>query len=238
MATISHLAEKYKLLVIEDAAEAHGALFEGRKTGSLSDIAAFSFFANKNITTGEGGMVVSNNEELIKKARYHKNLCFPLEGSRNYTHDHIGFNYRMSNVIAAIGLAQTEKADEYKQMRIRNNRIYREQLKNLPGIVFQKETGNVVNVCWMNAIVIESNKYGQTRDELILFLKQNQVDSRLLFNGMHHQKSLMDYGCDTSGNYPVCDWLSQNGLYLPSASNLTEENISNICTLIKQFAKS
>jgi perosamine synthetase len=125
MGAINDLARKYKLFVIEDAAEAHGALFDGKKTGSLSEIAAFSFFANKNITTGEGGIVVTNNEELFNKSRYFKNLCFPLEGNRNYTHDHVGFNYRMSNVIAAIGLAQTEKADEYKQMRIRNNRFYR-----------------------------------------------------------------------------------------------------------------
>jgi perosamine synthetase len=89
----------------------------------------------------------------------------------------------------------------------------------------------------MNAIVVESDKYGHTRDELIIFLKQNQVDTRLLFNGMHHQQSLKNYGCDTSGFYPVCDWLSQNGLYLPSASNLSGSIIENICSLIKHFSK-
>lgn len=235
MDTINEIADKYKLFVIEDAAEAHGAEYKGRKAGSLSDIAAFSFFANKNITTGEGGMVVTNNNELYNKSRYFKNLCFPLDGNRNYTHDDIGFNYRMSNLIAAIGLAQVEKADEYREMRIRNNQLYRKFLEDVTGIQFQIEPTDVVNVCWMNAIVIDATRYGHSRDELIIHLKSNGIDTRLLFNGMHRQKSLQKYGCDCTDNYPVSDLLSLNGLYLPSASNLSNEAIVHICQLIKHF---
>ena len=117
MDAINFIAKKYNLKVLEDAAEAHGAEYKGRKAGSCSDLAAFSFFANKNITTGEGGMVVTNDEQLYNRLRYHKNMCFPLCGPRNYLHNDIGFNYRMSNVVAAIGLAQVEKADDYRQMR-------------------------------------------------------------------------------------------------------------------------
>ena len=109
MDAINALAAKHHVKVLEDAAESHGAEFRGRRAGSCSDLAAFSFFANKNITTGEGGMVVTNDEDLYNCLRYYKNMCFPLDGPRNYKHEDIGFNYRMSNLHAAIGLAQTER---------------------------------------------------------------------------------------------------------------------------------
>jgi perosamine synthetase len=237
MDAISTLAKKYGLYIVEDAAESHGAEYKGRKAGSFSDIASFSFFANKNITTGEGGMLVTNNEQLYDNLRYYKNLCFPLNGNRNYMHEDIGFNYRMSNVIAAIGLAQTEKAGEYRAMRIANNRLYRQLLSNVPGVIFQSEPDDYLNVAWMNAIAVDSGKYGRTKDELIAFLKDNGIDTRLLFNGMHRQKSLQKYGCDVAGNYPVSDWLTQNGFYLPSASNLSEEKIEYICRKIIAFSK-
>lgn len=235
MEAIIKIAEKYNLFILEDAAEAHGAEYKGKKSGSFSDIAAFSFFANKNITTGEGGMVVTNDEDLYNKARYFKNLCFPLDGNRNYSHHDIGFNYRMSNVIAAIGLAQVEKADDYRKMRISNNALYRELLAKVPGIEFQKTPPDYLNVSWMNAIVINPDQYGHSRDELIACLKQRGIDTRLLFNGMHNQKSLLNYGCDCSDRFPVTDRLTHHGLYLPSASNLDEDCIKDICRLIKEF---
>jgi len=235
MDSIQELAKKYNLLIIEDAAEAHGAEYKGKKAGSFSDIACFSFYANKNITTGEGGMVVTNEENLYNKARYFKNVCFPLDGNRNYTHDDIGFNYRMSNVIAAIGLAQVEKADYYRELRIRNNMLYRNFLNDVPGVIFQPILKDYLNVNWMNAIVIDPQEYGHMKNELIEHLKAKGVETRLLFNGMHHQKSLEKYGCDCSGDYPITDWLTQNGLYLPSGSNLTEEQIDKISLLISEY---
>lgn len=235
MDAIQALADKYGLKVLEDAAEAHGAEYKGRKGGSCSDLAAFSFFANKNITTGEGGMVVTNDEELYDRLRYFKNVCFPLNGPRNYQHEDIGFNYRMSNVVAAIGLAQVERADDYKQMRMRNNALYRQYLADVPGISFQPLMDGYVNVSWMNTIVIDPEKYGHTKDELCAYLKENNIDTRLLFVGMHRQSSMKKYGCDCSGEYPVTDWLTQNGCYLPSASSLKEEDIQAICQLIVNF---
>lgn len=238
MDAIQALAEKYHLYVIEDAAEAHGATWNGRKAGSCSHVGCFSFFANKNVTTGEGGMVVTNDEAIYQKLRYFKNVCFPINGPRNYLHNDIGFNYRMSNVVAAIGLAQTEKADDYKAMRIRNNALYRKYLADVPGIQFQSVLPQAECVSWMNAIVIDSDVYGRTKDELVVFLKENNIDTRMLFNGMHRQPSLQNFGCDCSGAYPVSDWLTQNGLYLPSASSLTEDTIKAICELITGFRKS
>lgn len=235
--TINAIAKKHNLRVLEDAAEAHGAEYKGRRAGSCSDLAAFSFFANKNITTGEGGMVVTNDEELYNRLRYYKNMCFPLDGSRNYLHNDIGFNYRMSNVVAAIGLAQVEKADEYRSMRIRNNALYRELLSNIPGILFQPLMDDYLNVSWMNTILIDSKEYGHTKDELRDYLKQNGIDTRLLFEGMHHQPSLKHFGCNCNGHYPVTEHLTASGLYLPSASSLSTEEIKYICQTLKQFAR-
>ena len=238
MDAIIAFAKKYNLYIIEDAAEAHGATYRGKKAGSFSDVAAFSFFANKNITTGEGGMIVTNNEDIAQKAKYFKNVCFPINGPRNYSHDDIGYNYRMSNVVAAIGLAQVEKADDYRAMRIRNNELYRKYLEGVPGIIFQSlpEEG-CIDVCWMNTIVLDPEKFGHTKDETVTFLKSQNIDTRLLFKSMSRQKSLADFGCDCSGEYIVTDWLNENGFYLPSASNLDEETIKNICRVIKEFQK-
>lgn len=235
MKEIWDLASKYNLKVIEDAAESHGAEYQCKKTGNLADITAFSFFANKNITTGEGGMVVTNNEEFFNNARYYKNLCFPLDSPRNYVHNNIGFNYRMSNLHAAIGLAQVEKADEYKKMRIHNAQLYNDYLSGVDGITMQKTKENVVNVHWMNGIVIDTLIYGKSRDELVQYLKDNNVETRLFFVGMNNQPSLNHFGCSTDGSYPVTENLSANGFYLPSASNLSEEEIKYICDLISNF---
>lgn len=237
MDEIERIAKKHNLFIVEDSAEAHGAEYKGKKSGSFSAIASFSFFANKNLTTGEGGMVVTNNEEYFKKCKYFKNMCFPVDAPRVYLHDDIGFNYRMSNLHAAIGLAQVEKADEYRDMRIKNANLYMRYLSDVPGITFQKDEPDSLNVHWMNTIVIDPKIYGHNKDELIAHLKANNIDTRLLFQSMSKQKSLKDFGCDCSGTYPVTDWLSDNGFYLPSASSLTEDQIKYICNVIKEFKK-
>jgi perosamine synthetase len=237
MDEIKSIAQKHNLYIVEDAAEAHGSEYKDKKSGSFSDIAAFSFYANKNITTGEGGMVITDNEEFYKQAKYFKNLCFPLDGPRNYLHNDIGFNYRMSNLHAAIGLAQTEKADYYRDLRIRNNRLYKKYLAGCDGLLFQRDEDQSLNCNWMNAIVVRPEIYGKTRDELITFLKENNIETRLVFNGMHRQNALVQYGCDCSADYPVTDWLSENGFYLPSGGGLTEQDISRICELIVSFKK-
>ena len=238
MDRIIEIAKKYNLLIIEDAAEAHGAEYKGKKSGSFSDVAAFSFFANKIITTGEGGMVLTDTEEIYNRAKYFKNLCFPLTGSRNYLHDDIGFNYRMSNLHAAIGLAQVEKGDYYRKLRIKNNKLYKDYLSEYEGIIFQVDEEESLNVHWMNSILIDPKKPGKSKDELMLFLKKNGIDTRMLFSGMHRQKALKKYGCDCSGNYPVADNLTQCGLYLPSGSGLTGKDIRKICDTIISFYKS
>ena len=179
-------------------------------------------------------MVVTDSEHLYKKALYHKNLCFDPNAPRNYIHNHIGFNYRMSNLHAAIGLAQTEKVDEYKEMRIRNGKLYRKYLKNIKGIILQEDQAGAENVFWMNGILLDLEKYGKTRDELIDLLKENGIDTRLFFVGMHRQPSLLKFGCNGTGKYPITDNLAQNGFYLPSASNLGADDIEFICDVIRR----
>lgn len=238
MGAIRDLATRHGLLVIEDAAEAHGAEFQGKRAGALSDIAAFSFFANKNLTTGEGGMVVTDNDDLAKAARYLKNLCFPLDAPRTYLHVAIGFNYRISNLHAAIGLAQVERADDYRDMRVRNGLLYRQLLGSTPGITLQEDQPNGKNVFWMNGLVVEPETYGRDRDELLAHLHEQGIDTRLFFNGMHRQPALRNFGCDCSGEYPVSDWLADNGFYLPSASSLAAADIERTCGIIRDFGRS
>ncbi|MFA6189487.1 MAG: DegT/DnrJ/EryC1/StrS family aminotransferase [Sulfuricurvum sp.] len=238
MDKILDLKKKYSLLLIEDAAEAHGAEYNHKQVTQYADITAYSFFANKHITTGEGGMVTTNSEEYYDRCRYFKNMCFSLDGNRNYLHNDIGFNYRMSNVTAAIGLAQIEKISEYISMRILNANIYAENLKSIPGIILQKSNANVKNVHWMNSVVIDKNLYGHDKDVLRDYLYTKGVDTRLLFNGMHRQPSLKEYGCDCTGSFPISDYLSDNGFYLPSSSSLKAEEIQYICECIKEFSKA
>jgi len=228
MDSINAIAKKHNLLVLDDSAEAHGAEYKGKKTGNLAAITAFSFFANKNLTTGEGGMVLTNSKDFYDKLRYYKNVCFPLDAPRIYEHANIGFNYRMSNLHAAIGLAQTEKADFYRELRIRNAELYRKKLSKIKGIEFQQDEPDSLNVHWMNAILVPD------KDKLIRHLKDNGIETRLLFTGMHKQKSLLDYGCDGSGDYSVTEHLTEHGLYLPSGSNLREEEIEFVCEKVRE----
>jgi perosamine synthetase len=229
MKEINKIAKKYKLKVIEDSAEAHGAEYNKKKCGNLGDISCFSFFANKILTTGEGGMVLTNNKKLADRCRYFRNVCFGK--TRNYTHYDIGFNYRMSNLHAAIGLAQTEKIDKYISKRIKNNLLYRKYLKDVDGIIFQKDEKNSKNVYWMNGILI--NKYGLSRDELAKRLIKKGIETRPFFKGMNKQP------CFKKDNkeYPITDYLSKNGLYLPSGTNLKEKEIKYICDTIKRLKR-
>jgi perosamine synthetase len=236
MAALQSLADAHGIALMEDSAEAHGAEFSGRKTGALSRIAAFSFFANKNLTTGEGGMVVTDDDRLAQACRYHKNMCFPVDAPRDYLHERIGFNYRMSNLHAAIGLAQTEKADVYRDMRTRNGLLYRRFLSQIPGVLLQEDQPGGRNVFWMNGMCL-TPEYGRTREELIAHLREEGIDTRLFFNGMHRQPALREFGCDVSGGYPVCDMLADNGFYLPSSSGLDSADIERICGVISDFRR-
>lgn len=236
MTALESICADKDIILMEDAAEAHGAAFGGKRAGALSRIAGFSFFANKNVTTGEGGMVVTDDDDLAQACRYYKNLCFPLDAPRTYLHADIGFNYRMSNIHAAIGLAQTERADDLKQQRQAHGRLYRERLSEISGICLQQDQPGGENVFWMNGLAVTPG-YGRSRDELVAYLKEQGIDTRLFFTGMHRQPALGKYGCDCGGAYPVSDMLADNGFYLPSGSGLSDDDIHRVCDVVAAFRR-
>jgi perosamine synthetase len=234
MDPIIELANKHNLKIIEDAAEAHGAEYKGRKTGSLSDAAAFSFYANKIITTGEGGMVVTDEKEVMEKAKLLRNHAF---GKPRFLHKELGFNYRLTNVQAAIGLAQMEHAKELIEARINNAQIYNSLLKDVGGITLPPKKDWAKNVYWMYGILIQKN-FGLKKDEVMLRLKEKGIETRSFFLPMHKQPVYQqndDRFPQTTGSFPVSEELFEKGLYLPSSSSLTKEEIKEVTEKIVEI---
>jgi perosamine synthetase len=235
MEPITEIARKHHLYVIEDAAEAHGAEYKDRKAGSIGDVGCFSFYANKIITTGEGGMIVTSDDEIADRARRLKDQAFSRE--RRFLHTEIGFNYRMTNIQAAIGLAQLENIERLVEARRRNAALYYSTLKGIPGLTLPVEKSWARNVYWMYSVVIEK-EFGMSRDELMAFLKQKGVDTRTFFIPMHVQPAFRDMGLFRGERYPVSERLGENGLYLPSGSGLTAEQINTVCEAVKEAHRS
>ena len=240
MGAILSVAKKHGLKVIEDAAEAHGASYKDKRCGSMGDLACFSFYANKIITSGEGGMVVTSDAQLADRCRYYKNLCFPLKGPSNYQHEDIGFNYRMTNIQAAMGLAQLEHIEEFVERRRENARRYTEQLSRIPGIQCPIEKSYAKNVYWMYGIVIDPKTAGMDRDTLCQKLAEAGVDTRSFFQPMHDQKPVQkQWPSVAKERYPVSENLAKNGFYLPSGSGLKESELRRVCQAIEEiFAAS
>jgi len=235
MEPIMKIAEKYNLWVIEDAAEAHGAEYKGKKVGGIGHIVCFSFYANKIITTGEGGMIVTNNELIAGKARSLKDLAFSSE--RRFLHTDLGFNYRMTNIQAAIGLAQFEKIDELVERRRNNAYLYNSVLRDVEGIKLPPEKEGTKNVYWMYSILIE-DEFGISRDELMAKLLEKSIETRTMFLPMNQQPVFHKRGLFERESYPVAEQLSRTGLYLPSGSGLKEGQVDYICSVIRETYKS
>ena len=232
MDEILSIAKKYNLYVIEDAAEAHGAEYKNRKIGTIGDITIFSFFANKNITTGEGGMLVTNNEEVYEMAKKIRNQAFSEK--RHFWHKHLGFNYRMTNLQAAIGLAQTERFDTLINNRIKNAKIYNALLKDIDGITLPPETLGIKNVYWMYSITIEK-KFGLSTMQLREHLAKNGIETRSFFIPLHLQP--IYYESSFEGKFPVSEDVFPRGFYLPSSAHLTEDEIQYVAGKIKSAIK-
>lgn len=227
MNAINEIARKHNLKVIEDAAESHGAEYKGRRTGGLSDVASFSFYANKIITTGEGGMLVTNDRKTAERARLLRNHAF---SEQRFLHKELGFNYRMTNIQAAIGLAQMEYADELVNSRIKNAILYSSLLKKVKGITLPPKKDWAKNVYWMYAILIEK-EFGFGKEQVMANLLEKGVETRSFFYPMHKQpvyKKKDSRFPDTNGKYPVSEELFKKGLYLPSGSSLTKEQIKEV----------
>ncbi|MBI5676143.1 MAG: DegT/DnrJ/EryC1/StrS family aminotransferase [Nitrospirae bacterium] len=223
MDPIMELAEKHKLYVIEDAAEAYGAEYKGRKCGSMGHINCFSFYANKIITTGEGGMVVTNDDKLAERARLHRNLCFK-EGRRFY-HEELGGNYRMTNLQAAVGVAQMERGEEFVEIKRKNGAIYNRLLADVDLIQKPAEKEWAKNVYWMYGIVLDENSRFNA-EGFASRLKEKGIGTRPFFLGMHEQPVFHNMGLFKTEQYPVAERIARQGLYLPSGLTLTEKQIT------------
>ena len=238
MDPILEIASEYNLSVIEDAAEVHGAEYKGRKVGGIGDIGCFSFYANKIITCGEGGMLITDDDAIAKKAHSLRDLAFPQNGGREYIHDAIGYNYRMTNIQAAIGLAQFEKIDYFVDQRRKHAFKYMDLLKNIESIQLPVEKIWAKNVYWMFSILIKDT-FPISRNELMKKLADNGIDSRKFFVPMNKQPVLAKIGIvSEKESYPISEIISQQGLYLPSISNLTDKDIEYVCKVIKEIAYS
>ena len=235
MDPIMESARKRKLCVVEDAAEVHGAEYKGRRAGGIGDVGCFSFYANKMITTGEGGMIVTNRDDVADRARRLKDQAYSRE--KRFLHTEIGFNYRMTNIQAAIGLAQLERIDEFVERRRRNASIYNSLLKDVKGVRLPPEKPWAKNVYWMYSIVIE-DEFGMSRDELAAKLKENGVDTRAFFIPMHQQPAFAQLGLFRGESFPVAEDISRRGLYLPSGSGLKKEEIEQVCATLKKVRES
>lgn len=241
MDSILRLAKKYSLKILEDAAEVHGAEYHSAelgkrwvKCGSIGDVSAFSFYANKIITTGEGGMVLSNSKKILEKAASYRNLCFKNE--KRFYHTKLGYNFRMSNLQAAIGLAQVDRIDKLVAIKRRLGRYYREQLASIPGIRFQVEKPWAKTVYWMYCVELDPI-LGLDAKTVMNRLREYKIGTRSFFLGLHAQPVFQDSGLFCGESYPNTDHAYRYGLYLPSGMTLSEEKIDIVCKTLASVLK-
>lgn len=227
------MADRFSIEVIEDAAEAHGAEYRGKKCGSFGAFGCFSFYANKIITTGEGGMVVTNDPRLADKARRLKDLAH--SPGRRFLHTELGYNYRMTNLQAALGVAQLKKIDSHIHKKRWMAQKYEKGLKNISGLRLPIEKPWAKSVYWMYGILVEE-EFGLSRDQLMDQLKKKGIDTRSFFVPMHRQPAFTGRGRRVKkfGPYPVAEKLSEQGFYLPSGLTISSEQIEYICRQIKK----
>lgn len=234
MDPVMKIAKKHNLLVIEDVAEALGATYKGRPLGSIGDAGCFSFLANKFITTGEGGMVTFNNKEYFDKAFMMRSLAFGKEN--RYMHEYYGFNYRMSNVLAALGLSQLKKVDKIVDKKVKLAQFYIKAFKDIKEFQLPVEKSYAKNVYWMFHIVLKGRLEGRKK-EFLAKLKEVGVDNREGFVPMNRQKILIADGYAKEGDCPVANKISENSFYIPSGPNITKEEMNYVVKNIKQVLK-
>lgn len=222
------IAKKHKLLVVEDCAEALGTLYKGKHVGTFGDSATFSFFGNKTITTGEGGMVLFNDQATCDKAMVLRD--HGMSKQKRYWHDFVGYNYRMTNIQAAIGVAQLERLNEFVSLKRKMASVYNEGLKGQKGITLPPEKDWAFNGYWLYTCIIDP-KEGVSRDELIEKLTRNGVETRPVFYPLHEMPPYVGY-IRSGQTFPVTDYLSRNGISLPSSVNITADEQSTIVNAI------
>ena len=233
MDALNKIAKKHDLIVIEDCAESHGATCRDKMTGSFGHMSCFSFYANKIITTGEGGMILTDDEKLAAKLKMLRNLAFQTP---RFFHEHAGYNFRMTGLQGAMGVAQLKKIDSFIDGKRRLAQSYNEQLSEISSIQLPHEHPWAKNVYWMYGITLKK-EFPLDRDQLMSFLKDEGVDTRTFFCPMNLQPCLKDIPGYIEQECPVAEKIWKSGLYLPSTPTLTEAQIKQITSSLKKASK-
>ncbi len=233
MAPVLHLAEKYGLAIIEDAAEAHGQTYHDKPCGSFGNLSTFSFYPNKPVTTGEGGMILTDSKALAERCRSLRNLCF--QSGKRFMHEELGWNFRMSNLQAALGVAQLERLDEFVTIKRRMGARYAGLLNGIPGIQLPLEsTGYADNIYWVYGLVLDDALPFDGNDAMAR-LNELGVGTRPFFWSMHEQPVFRKMGMFAGESYPVAERIARRGLYLPSGLALTDEQIERVASAVKEI---
>lgn len=232
MDRLMKVAKKHNLIVIEDCAESHGATCRGKMTGGFGEMGCFSFYANKIITTGEGGMVTTNDKKLAERLKLLRNLAFTTP---RFRHELAGYNFRMTGYQAAMGLAQLQKIEKILIEKRRVAHTYHRYLSEIAGLQLPVEAEWARNVYWMYAVVVKAG-FGMSRDQLASLLLKSGIDTRTFFCPMNQQPFLRSQTGFRDIPCPVADSLWENGLYLPSSYTLTEDEIRSVAKVIGEAA--
>lgn len=229
MDPILGLQEQEGIAIVEDAAEAHGAEYKGRKTGGIGRVGCFSLYGNKIITTGDGGMVVTDDHDLAERTRELRH--FACIGDTHFLHQRIAFNYKMSNLQAAVGVAQMERLEGLIEIRRSNAKKYNDLLEDIGGLTLPPEAEWAKNVYWMYSVLVEDD-FGISRDRMIQELEKLGIETRAFFVPIHTQPCYKELQND---RFQIADELSRKGINLPSGSKLTEEQIEYVAESIKSL---
>ena len=231
MEPVLGLCRKHNLKLIEDAAEMHGQTYNGRKCGTFGDISIFSFYPNKHITTGEGGMLLTDDDELKERCQKLRNLAF--EPGRRFVHEELGWNYRMTNMQAALGLAQLENIGKHLVKKRAIGAAYNEGLKDLKGFQLPlKKTPYAENIYWVYGLVAESEQQCQ---QTMTALAEANIGTRPFFWCMHEQPVFRKMGLFRDEKYPHAEKIARNGFYVPSGLGLTDEQIDYVIHTLKEI---
>lgn len=229
MEPITNIARQYKLKIIEDAAEMHGQTYKGQPCGSFGEISTLSFYPNKHITTGEGGMVLTDDEKIAEHCRSLRNLCF--QPQKRFVHEELGYNFRMTNLQAALGLAQIERLSEFVDRKRRMGKKYTELLSVVPGLELPvSRTVYADNIYWVYGVILKE-QLGVDAEEMMRRLSQRGIGTRPFFWPMHEQPIFQKMRLFNKEHYPVAERMARRGLYLPSGMALTERQIEEVCSV-------
>lgn len=227
------LADKYGLKVIEDAAEAHGQTYWGKPCGSFGDVSTFSFYPNKHVTTGEGGMIVSDDPQIAEKCRGLRNLCF--NSRRRFVHEALGWNLRLTNLQAALGLAQLERLDEFLARKRRMGRYYTELLFDISCLQLpQPDCKCATNIYWVYGVVLDDSVPFEA-DEAMRRLAESNIGTRPFFWPMHEQPVFQRLGLFGNESHPVAERLARRGFYLPSGVALSNEQMERVVNQVRKL---